>query len=332
MEQHLLACQSTLTANELSTLEAALLESAQRHRKARDANLLEKFKKINPPKRQTSGKNLVHNLSSHRLTELQLAVLSYNAKFNRSDAQTEDFIASFESAPQKCEADEECKNAMRQQVSSLLLQHKRQVTISASDAQEGLRIRKMKDIVSVPGGLSLVSQWTDQSLTAALESLLLTSSIPEDMRADIRSCATGLLRKRKHQKTLPMEEEKRLRSLRSNDSIAVVAADRGGATVIMDKIDYVNRANQAFHNREAYIPIAEDPMKKQTASVKKKVNELTRLKLISPADSKFLTLNDPHIARAYVLPKIHKADASLRIIVPLIGLPTCNLAKWLYKH
>ncbi|VDL90930.1 unnamed protein product [Schistocephalus solidus] len=56
-----------------------------------------------------------------------------------------------------------------------------------------------------------------------------------------------------------MEEEKRLRSLRSNDSIAVVAADRGGATVIMDKIDYVNRANQAFHDREAYIPIAEDP-------------------------------------------------------------------------
>ncbi|VDL89403.1 unnamed protein product [Schistocephalus solidus] len=81
-----------------------------------------------------------------------------------------------------------------------------------------------------------------------------------------------------------MEEEKGLRSLRSGDSIIVVAADKGGATVIMDKIDHVNKANQAFHDREAYIPIAEDLTKKQTASVKKK-NDLTRLKLISAADS-----------------------------------------------
>ncbi|VDL89340.1 unnamed protein product [Schistocephalus solidus] len=169
------------------------------------------------------------------------------------------------------------------------------------------------------------------SFLAGLESLLLTSSIPEDMRADIRSCATGLLRKRKPQKTLSTEEDKGLRSLRSDDSI-VVAANKGGATVIMDNIDYVNKAKQAFHDREAYIPIAEDPTKKQAESVKKKVNELTRLKLISPADSAFLTLNDPCIARAYGLPKIHKADAPLRIIVPLIGSPTYNLAKWLYKR
>nr|VZI38472.1 unnamed protein product [Spirometra erinaceieuropaei] len=105
---------------------------------------------------------------------------------------------------------------------------------------------------------------------ANLQSLLLTSSIPEDMRADIRNCATGLLRKRRHQQTLPMEEEKGLRSLRSDDSIVVVSADKGGATVIMDKTDYVNKANQAFNDREAYTPIAEDPTKKQAASIKKK--------------------------------------------------------------
>ncbi|VDL89120.1 unnamed protein product [Schistocephalus solidus] len=129
-----------------------------------------------------------------------------------------------------------------------------------------------------------------------------------------------------------MEEDKGLRSLRSDDSIVVVAADKGGATVIMDKIDYINKANQAFHDREAYIPIAEDPTKTQAASVKGKVNELTRLKLISPADYKFLTLSDPRIARAFGLPKTHKADAPLRIIVPRIGSPTFNLAKCLNEH
>ncbi|VDM03121.1 unnamed protein product [Schistocephalus solidus] len=44
----------------------------------------------------------------------------------------------------------------------------------------------------------------------------------------------------------------------------------------MDNIDFANKANQAFYDREAYIPIADDPTKKQAASVKKKVNELTR--------------------------------------------------------
>ncbi|VDM06420.1 unnamed protein product, partial [Schistocephalus solidus] len=126
IKQHLLACQSALTANYLSTLEEAILESAQRHRNLRDANLLEKFNQINPPTQPTSDGNLVHNLSAHCLTEPQLAVLSYDAKLNTSNARTEDFIASFESALQKFEADEECKNTMRQQVSSLILQHKRQ--------------------------------------------------------------------------------------------------------------------------------------------------------------------------------------------------------------
>nr|VZI36092.1 unnamed protein product [Spirometra erinaceieuropaei] len=100
----------------------------------------------------------------------------------------------------------------------------------------------------------------------------------------------------------------------------------------MDKVNYVNKANQIFDDREAYAPLAADPTKKQAATIKKKVNELARLKLISPDDSRSMTLNDPRIARAYGLPKVHKTDAPLRIIVPLIGSPTYNLAKWLYRQ
>ncbi|BHF79945.1 hypothetical protein SprV_0702306900 [Sparganum proliferum] len=167
---------------------------------------------------------------------------------------------------------------------------------------------------------------------ANLESLLLTSDVPDAMCADIRSCATGLLRQRKHHQTLPTAEKQALRSLKTDDKIVIMSADKGGATVIMDKVDYVNKANQIFDDREAYAPLAADPTKKQAATIKKKVNELARLKLISPDDSRSMTLNNPRIARAYGLPKVHKTDAPLRIIVPLIGSPTYNLAKWLYKH
>ncbi|BHF68442.1 hypothetical protein SprV_0301147600 [Sparganum proliferum] len=167
---------------------------------------------------------------------------------------------------------------------------------------------------------------------ASLESVLLASAIREDVRADIRSCASGLLRQRKRHRNLTVDEAKGLRSLKSDDNFVVVPADKGGATVIMDKVDYGQKANTVFNDREAYAPLAKDPTKKQAAVINKKVNELARLKLINPNDSKFMALSDPRIAHAYGLPKVNKPDAPLGIIVPLIGSPTYSLAKWLYRH
>nr|VZH99238.1 unnamed protein product [Spirometra erinaceieuropaei] len=126
---------------------------------------------------------------------------------------------------------------------------------------------------------------TPTDFLVGLESILLASNIPEDMSANLRSCATGILRQKGYQQNLPAEEEQALRSLKSDHSIVVVPADKGDATVIMDKVEYVNKANEIFSDMEAYTLLAEDPTKKQAAAIKKKVNELARLKVISPDDS-----------------------------------------------
>ncbi|BHF64489.1 hypothetical protein SprV_0200749400 [Sparganum proliferum] len=94
-------------------------------------------------------KNSSADLTVHSESLQQLAVLSYDAKFSTRDARPEDFIASFESALQKCEAGEECKDSMRQQVSTLILQHRRQITISKAEDRELLKIRKIEDIVTL---------------------------------------------------------------------------------------------------------------------------------------------------------------------------------------
>ncbi|BHF64237.1 hypothetical protein SprV_0200723800 [Sparganum proliferum] len=138
---------------------------------------------------------------------------------------------------------------------------------------------------------------------AGLESVQLASALPEDRRADMRSCATGILRQKRRQQTLPVDEAQGLQSLKSDHNIVVVSADKGGDTVIMDRIDYVNKANGIFSDIAAYTLFVEDPTKKQAAAIRKKVNELARLKVISPDDSKLMTLSDPLIARAYGLPK-----------------------------
>nr|VZI00973.1 unnamed protein product [Spirometra erinaceieuropaei] len=106
IEHHSSTCQSIFTAHEIGILKAAILDSARRHRQLRDDQLSGKFEKIIPPEQPSADGALVHNLSSHHFTQQQLAVLSYDAKFSTRDAQTEDFIASFESALQKCEPGE----------------------------------------------------------------------------------------------------------------------------------------------------------------------------------------------------------------------------------
>ncbi|BHF82535.1 hypothetical protein SprV_0802567300 [Sparganum proliferum] len=117
------------------------------------------------------------------------------------------------------------------------------------------------------------------------------------MRANICSCATGLLRQRKHHQALPIEEEKALRSVKTEDKIFIMSADKGGTTVIMDKADYVNKVNQIFDDREAYGPHAVDPTKKQAAAIKKKENEPVRLKLISPDNSRSMALCYPRVCQ-----------------------------------
>nr|VZI48896.1 unnamed protein product [Spirometra erinaceieuropaei] len=132
-----------LATHELGILKAAILDSARRRRKLRGDQLTGKSEEISPPKQPSADVALVYNLSSHCFAQQQLAVLSYDAKVSAREAQPEDFIASYESALQKSEADEECKNAMRQQVSTLLLQHKRQMRISKAEDRDHLEIPKM---------------------------------------------------------------------------------------------------------------------------------------------------------------------------------------------
>ncbi|VDL99339.1 unnamed protein product [Schistocephalus solidus] len=92
-------------------------------------------------------------------------------------------------------------------------------------------------------------------------------------------------------------------------------ADKGDATVIIKKTDYINKANQVFNDREAYTPLPDDPNKMQAASVKTKITELTRLKFITPDDSRFMNLSDPvvnaPVAASYWYPTLTSASSKL---------------------
>ncbi|VDN10685.1 unnamed protein product [Dibothriocephalus latus] len=134
-------------------------------------------------------------------------------------------------------------------------------------------------------------------------------------------------RKERHQKILRTEEAQGLRSLKSDQGVIFVRADKGGASLILYKEDYVNKANAIFSDTNAYTLLAEDSTKKSAVAIKKKITQLARQKVMKPDDAMWMNLGNPRTERAYGLPKVHKPDTPLRIKVPLIGSPTYNMVE-----
>jgi hypothetical protein len=124
------------------------------------------------------------------------------------------------------------------------------------------------------------------------------------------------------------KEMKAVKSLRLNQDIRILPADKGNCTVVLGEYKYNDKINTLLESG-VYEPLPKDP----TAKVERKVHQiLAKHKTILPTEVKRkLTLyysKPPHL---YGLPKIHKPDISLRPMVSSVGLTCCALAGFLHK-
>ncbi len=71
-----------------------------------------------------------------------------------------------------------------------------------------------------------------------LESILQSSPLPEEARADIRSIAASQLRNNNPSHPTTVEQKRAITSLKKDPNINIVPVDKGRATVIMNKADY----------------------------------------------------------------------------------------------
>ena len=123
-----------------------------------------------------------------------------------------------------------------------------------------------------------------------------------------------------------------LRELKGDRDHIVLTVDKGGSmvVVVMDKQDYINKANQLF-NQNTYKVISKDP----TNTIKNKlINILKGIKTksglgINTYKSMYPTGCVP--PKFYGLPKIHKPDTPFRPIVSSCGSVTYGVAKELAK-
>ena len=113
-------------------------------------------------------------------------------------------------------------------------------------------------------------------------------------------------------------------SLKKNDNIVILKADKGNVTVILDKTIYKSKCEDLLLT-PTYGKLKRDP----TEKIKRRIMEILKeLKTSNIALFDKLKPTNSMAPRFYGLPKLHKPDIPLRPIVSAIGSPTYSIAKF----
>ena len=153
------------------------------------------------------------------------------------------------------------------------------------------------------------------------------ASVPSTERDAMRyRCKEALLKRREPKPNLTRDEQKALQQLSKDEEIIILPADKGNATVVMNKSEYNNKMESLLSSgqyRKVKTHKTNGVERKIKALLKKAENEIPRdtLRILNPNNSKA-----PHM---YGKPKIHKPDMPLRPIISNIGSPCHQLAKFL---
>ena len=107
-------------------------------------------------------------------------------------------------------------------------------------------------------------------------------------------------------KNLTKEEYKAIRSLNKNKDIFIKPADKGSATVILDKQSYINEGQRHLHNTQFYQETDSDLTDEVIHRINLQVHNMLQKGQISQSTCNYLTTDIDRTQQFYLLPKIHK--------------------------
>ncbi|XP_025264619.1 uncharacterized protein LOC112637990 [Camponotus floridanus] len=117
---------------------------------------------------------------------------------------------------------------------------------------------------------------------------------------------------------------------RDNPDILFTRADKGNITVALNKDDYLSNMSVLLADENTYKVVNKSPIKKLTSNLHDLLVRWRSRDYISVAKYRSLNCTDGVLPRAYGLPKIHKKNNPLRIIVSSKNTPLYGLAKFLH--
>nr|VZI16504.1 unnamed protein product [Spirometra erinaceieuropaei] len=170
------------------------------------------------------------------------------------------------------------------------------------------------------------------NMIAAAESILCQTEATEETKSLIRHQVSSILMAHRPREVLSKVECDALRELKTDKDPVIVPADKGRATVVLDRTDYLQKAKGLLEDLQFYVPCATNPLKALTREINATLLALENSGAITPTDRRMARPQDTALARFHGLPKVHKVGANLRPIVSLKGTPTYGMAKWPFRR
>ncbi|XP_011859234.1 PREDICTED: uncharacterized protein LOC105556743, partial [Vollenhovia emeryi] len=116
---------------------------------------------------------------------------------------------------------------------------------------------------------------------------------------------------------------------KSNPELLITKADKGNVTVIIHKTEYNKKMNDMLGDSETYSLVQRDPTNKILKNLTSLLTRWRDKNFISQGQYRNMYASDGVLPRAYGLPKIHKPNIPLRIIVSSVYTPLYNIATFL---
>ena len=132
---------------------------------------------------------------------------------------------------------------------------------------------------------------------------------------------------------LTREERTALNDLRDDYSIVIKEADKGSAVVVWDREDYIKEASSQLQDNNVY---EETSFEAEVLSDKilQILNEMKIKEEITDKNIEYFMINNPRLARFYLLPKIHKRLSNVpgRPVVSHVGFHTERISSFVDYH
>ena len=149
----------------------------------------------------------------------------------------------------------------------------------------------------------------------------------EELRTEVKA----VLKKCQPPKTnITKEEQKAMSELKKDTNRVILTADKGTCLVVMDREEYINKAEDLL-KEDTYRIISEDPTKKQKSKLIQLLKKIKTEGGINEESYRKMYPTGAGTPKFYGLPKVHKAGVQLRPIVSSKGSVTYNTSKELAK-
>lgn len=119
--------------------------------------------------------------------------------------------------------------------------------------------------------------------------------------------------------------------IKEQPNVLFTRADKGNTTVVLNKNDYISKMEDLLGDKNTYEIVKKDHTKKLTNDLHSLLSRWKNRNYITEQTYKWLNTTDGVLPRAYGLPKIHKPNNPLRIIVSSVNSPLYNIACFIHE-